>query len=107
MSHTGEEQGNQQTDPSRTDGTADPVGDDSTNETASRLKLPHLTPIVTLGAIWAITFAVLLVWGLNATASAKPDMTDCPQAGAVSDVPPASPSKPAQLKPRAAPVTAV
>jgi hypothetical protein len=71
------------------------------------MKLPHLTPIVALAAIWAIAFAVLLGWGLDANASARSDTTDCKQAGPVSGVPATAPSKPAQLKPRAAPVTAV
>src|ERR1700719_3172225 len=67
MSHAGEEQGNhQQTDPSRTKGPADPVGNDATDETVRRWKVPHLTPIVTLAAIWAIVFGVLLAWGLDA-----------------------------------------
>ena len=108
MSHPGEDQGNQQADPSRPHGTANPAGNDKTNETASRWKqLLHLTRIVALAAIWAIAFAVLLAWGLGANASAKPDTTDCQQAGSVPGVPSTAPGKPAQLKPRAAPVTAV
>lgn len=107
MSHTGEDQGNQQGDPSRPHGTANPVANGKTGETASWWKLPHLTPIVALAALWAIAFAVLLAWGLDANASAKPDTADCQHAGPVPGVPPTAPSKSAQLKPRAAPVTAV
>src|SRR5579859_735784 len=107
MSHTGKEQGNQQTDPSHTDGTALPVGKDDAAKTSSRWKVPHFTPLVTLAAIWAITFTTLLAWGLYANFSAKPDRTDCPQSGPVSGGPSTAPSKPAQLKPRTAPVTAV
>src|ERR1700761_1887583 len=107
MSHTGEDQGNQQADPSRPHGTATPVGNEKKEEPGSQWKLPHLTPIVALAAIWAIAFAVLLAWGLAANASAKPDTTDCQHAGSVPGVPSTAPGKPAQLKPRAAPVTAV
>jgi hypothetical protein len=66
-----------------------------------------LTPILTLAVVWAIAFTTLLVWGLYAQASATSDTTDCPTAGPVSGVPSAAPGKPAQLKPRAAPVTSV
>ena len=107
MSHTGEDQGNQQADPSRPHGTANPADIDKTDKTASRWKLPHLTPIVALAVIWAIAFAVLLAWGLDANASAKPDTTACQHAGSVPGVPSTAPGKPAQLKPRATPVTAV
>ncbi|MGH9550283.1 MAG: hypothetical protein ACRD3W_12955, partial [Terriglobales bacterium] len=107
MSHTEEEPGNERADPSRPDSAANLVGNDGTDETASRPKLPHLTPIVALAAIWAIVLAALLAWGLAANASAKADTTTCKQAGSVPDVPPTAPSKPAQLKPRAEPVTAV
>jgi hypothetical protein len=62
---------------------------------------------VALAAIWAIAFSVLLAWGLYAQASAASDTTDCQKAGPVSGVPSAAPSKPPQLKPRAAPVTSV
>jgi hypothetical protein len=75
-------------------------------EQGSQQSEPRPTRIVALAAIWAIVLAVLVVWGLVANASAKPDTAGCKQPGAV-PVPLTAPSKPAQLKPRAEPVTAV
>jgi hypothetical protein len=104
VSDTADAQGSQQIDPPRPGGTGPPVGKGGTNQSASRWRL---TRIVALAAIWAIVLAVLLAWGLAANASAKPDTADCKQARAVPGVPSTAPSKPAQLKPRAEPVTAV
>ena len=71
------------------------------------MKLPYFTPIVAVAAIWAIVFGGLLAWGLGESATAKSDTTDCKQAGPVPGVPSTAPSMPAQLKPRAEPVSAV
>ena len=86
MSHPADEQGSQQIDPPRPDG-APPAGNGGTNESASRGRLPHWLPIVALAAIWAVVLAVLVAWGLAASASAKPDTADCKQAGPVPGVP--------------------
>jgi hypothetical protein len=107
VSQTVDEQGRQPIDPSRPDGGAPPAGLGGTNQSASRWRPPHWTPIVALAAIWVIVLAVLLAWGLAANANAKPDTAHCKQAGPVPGIPSTVPSKPAQLKPRAEPVTAV
>jgi hypothetical protein len=104
---TADEQGSQQIDPSWPDGGAPPAGNGGANQSASRWRLPYWTPIAALAAIWVIVLAVLVAWGVAANASAKADTAHCQQAGAVPGVPSTAPSKPAQLKPRAEPVTAV
>lgn len=107
MSHTADEQGSPQIDPSRSDGGARPAGNGGTNQSASRRRLPYWIPIAALAAIWVIVLALLVVWGLAANANAKSDTVHCKQARPVQGVPSTAPGKPAQLKPRAEPVTAV
>jgi hypothetical protein len=64
-------------------------------------------PIVALSAAWAITLVTLLASGLVARAKDAPGTTDCKKTQPVLGVPSTPPGRPAQLKPRAEPVTAV
>ena len=76
-------------------------------EQGSQQSQPRLTRIVALAVIWAIVLAGLLAWGMAANASAKSDPAGCGQAGSVRGASSTAPSKPAQLKLRAEPITAV